>query len=298
MLGLSIGTALFQFFWGVSWAACICGLFFLSRRMRNRTKLGWMLIPGGILIGTVTVFLNLPYSELEHGPPQDHARGVLFAWGFGPIALASLVYWFVLRREFRAEDGLKKAAQARNEERRAHANLARKESFFAGIKGWPLRVPCLISGSPSLLMLDPAMKSLRTVSYVDDEFRVQADATIPLADIFSVEVQRTEVMEDYYRTELVPVVSSKKKSPVARSVVGWALLGPVGALVGAASGTRADIPTDVQERKVLDQRKRVGPAVLVLGTTNPLHPMIKISLESDHAVEEWKFRIKGAMTAA
>jgi hypothetical protein len=174
---------------------------------------------------------------------------------------------------------------------------AEKDAFFTK-DNWQNQTECRSNNQQAKIMLSASRDILRVVCYHDDfEFSVVSDVAIPISAIFAIELKNSEVLEKYLRTELVPIVSSKNKSVVGRAVAGNLVFGPVGAVIGGVSGAKADISTKIEERKVEDERIRKGAPVLVIGTTHPDHPILKLSFASESSTEQWEYRLKAAKAA-
>ena len=116
---------------------------------------------------------------------------------------------------------------------------------------------------------------------------------IPTATILSVELRRDDVKERYERTELVPTEITNKKSPVGRAVVGGLLLGPTGAVVGAASGLGGKAKVTVEERKVADERIVKGPPKLIIGAQVAGGVFSLEFAVQDHA-DHWRNQVRSA----
>jgi len=301
MFGLSVWTTLFQLVWGASWAAVGFGAHFVaSRYFAGSRKIGKLLLAVGLAVGAIAVVLSWPYQDLDRGPDQESGRVWLFLFGFALVAIPSWLERSTRKNEIesieRAELAEQRAIRIKEDELR----LAQKNAFFADLQTeWPHRSECSFQNEVSQILLNSNRDAFRLISYLDDDaFLVITDLTVPLEKVFSVEVKTPEIVEKYYRTELVPIVTSKKKSVIGRAIVGEALLGPLGAVVGGMSGARADISTRVEERKVEDERIRKGSPILVIGTTDPDTPVLKVTFLSEQTTEQWEFRLRAAKASA
>lgn len=144
-----------------------------------------------------------------------------------------------------------------------------------------------------VLAFDEAQRSIRIFGYTTgQEFKVRLEANIPVSQIISLEVVRPMEMKRVQRTQAVGVVSTNKKSPVARGLAGGALIGPAGLVLGAASGASKDTTTEIKEHKVWEQVQREGDPELWVGTSDPGSPLIKVKPENSAAADEWLYRIK------
>lgn len=110
-------------------------------------------------------------------------------------------------------------------------------------------------GCPLLLVLDTS--SLHWIELADGkDFTVISSKRIPLATIGSVRVEQATRLENYRRKVITPVAVTKKKSAVGRGLVGAALLGPAGLLLGAASAIAPE--AKVVEHETMEDAVRVG----------------------------------------
>ncbi|MCB4861960.1 hypothetical protein K7W03_20420 [Sphingobium sp. PNB] len=80
--------------------------------------------------------------------------------------------------------------------------------------------------------------SIRIARYFEtaERYLLSKDEKIDISNMATAEVVIPEHQETVTRTDKVPVAVKQNRSPVARTLVGAVLLGPVGAVAGAASG--------------------------------------------------------------
>ncbi len=96
------------------------------------------------------------------------------------------------------------------------------------------RCPC--SGEASLLMAERDGGAIRLASYrMKPEFEISTVARLPISSIVSFGLSTRESVERTMQRTVTPVAMPEKKSAVARGLVGGALLGPAGMVVGALS---------------------------------------------------------------
>lgn len=108
---------------------------------------------------------------------------------------------------------------------------------------------------PLLLVLDAS--TLHWVELADGkDFKVLDTKRVPLVSIGSVRIEQATRLENYRRKVVTPVAVIKKKSAVGRGVVGAALLGPVGLLLGAASAITPE--SKVVGHETMEDAVRVG----------------------------------------
>jgi hypothetical protein len=99
-------------------------------------------------------------------------------------------------------------------------------------------------------------------------------------------------------TERQPVVVQQRKSPVGRALIGGIALGPIGAIAGAASGLNGKSTIKYVEKTVRKEVETEGPKLLVVGTSDPAQPMLKIMAPRDDVTEEWLHRLRAAIYAS
>ncbi|KHL24276.1 hypothetical protein PK98_15030 [Croceibacterium mercuriale] len=221
----------------------------------------------------------------------------------GLCALPGLL-WILKRGEIKQQqqEQVDKAAEAAelieqsNLVRRAAEN--QKRLWLEDLRtNFPHQVTGIIISKPTtttgVLVVDHSENVLRLFGYrTNDAFTVEVTAAVRATDILSVEIVRPSTKKRVRRMEAVPVVTSQKKSPVARGLVGGALLGPVGLVVGAASGIGRDVSTKIEEHVIWDEVDAPGPAVLHIGTTILDSPLIRFKPEREQDAEDWLHRIK------
>lgn len=130
-----------------------------------------------------------------------------------------------------------------------------------------------------------------------EELTRESVILIPLRDVLSSSVAKPKITRT--RTKKVPVsiVENKRKSPVARGLVGGVLLGPAGLVVGAASGLNAKTGTRVEHHDVTESYETDGDPQLILGTANEEFPILKFKFDPVTLAEEWMFKIQAAQRA-
>jgi hypothetical protein len=175
-----------------------------------------------------------------------------------------------------------------------------RDVFFEAKKSeFPMQEQCLFDRHWAYVGLSKDRTELGIWSYTDESvFAVLRDISVPLRAITSVEVERVAKTESYARVEHVPIVSSQGKSPIGRAIVGGALLGPVGAIVGAASASGGKISTTVEQRTVQDLRTVIGSPKLVIGIRDIDNPVVRLSFNKDASADHWLHLIRAAVDMA
>jgi len=116
--------------------------------------------------------------------------------------------------------------------------------------------------------------------------------TIELDRIVSLKIVRPTIEKS--RVEYRPVAKTQenKKSPVVRGLVGGAVLGPAGVVLGAASGLKTDGKTEIENVKVRKKYSGLGKPQLIIGVRDMEEPYRKIQFESEEGAEKWEYRLK------
>ena len=116
----------------------------------------------------------------------------------------------------------------------------RKYNTFLAINfdGWREMTMASVGNEKFVFALANDGQTVRLVRYVDtpDKLLLASDRKIELATVATVAVEVPEHAKTVTRQDQMPVAVKANRSPVARTLVGAVLLGPVGALAGAASG--------------------------------------------------------------
>ncbi|WP_156143842.1 hypothetical protein [Sphingomonas taxi] len=121
-----------------------------------------------------------------------------------------------------------------------------------------------------------------------DDLEVEWDAVIELKAVVSVELQQNETTI----MKLETTGTTKKAGALSRAAIGGLLFGGAGAIVGAASaGSRIEATTTSTSQTLK------GTPYLVIGTTDMMTPIHKVSMNSRSDGEKWLHRIRGALSA-
>lgn len=153
------------------------------------------------------------------------------------------------------------------------------------------------SGQDCVVMFARGRNAVRIIPYQLDEEFFELDAIeLALTDIISLDIARPKVTKTRKKTVPVSIVENKRKSPVGRAAVGGVLLGPVGAVVGAASGLNAKTETRIENREVSERYETDGDPQLVVGTKLDDFPVLKLKFDPVANAETWMFKIRGAQS--
>ncbi|WBY16644.1 hypothetical protein PF049_00275 [Erythrobacteraceae bacterium WH01K] len=128
---------------------------------------------------------------------------------------------------------------------------------------------------------------------VQDEFSHAEPIYINLREIISLNVARPSVRRSRQEKISFPITETQRRSPVARGLIGGALLGPAGLVVGVASGLNSQITTSVKSETVNKEYDGLGDPQLIIGTNREDHPYFKIKCANQEVADEWVFRIRG-----
>jgi Tfp pilus assembly protein PilX len=156
-----------------------------------------------------------------------------------------------------------------------------------------------IQGQPQCLaMMSDNGLIVRFEEVVDDNgFATKEPISLNLNQIVSLDTASPTITKSRKTSVPVTVTETKQKSPVARGLVGSVLLGPAGLVLGAASGLNAKVTTKTENQTIYEKYESSGDPQLILGTSSPNHPVLKIKFDPPNLAEEWMFRIRGAQAS-
>lgn len=119
------------------------------------------------------------------------------------------------------------------------------------------------------------------------DFTLTDTFDIPFPDIVQVTAQQDNVVETFTRTTNTPVATAKKKSAIGRGLVGGAVLGPVGMVLGAASGatTTTQVKTVVTTSE--DTRVVAGPPTLTLTMRGTPYRIERLEFDTIDQARSW-----------
>lgn len=126
-----------------------------------------------------------------------------------------------------------------------------------------------------------------------DDFKVHPPIILSLSDIISLNVARPTVRKSREELTPVPITESVQRSPVARGLLGGAILGPAGLVLGAASGLNSKTTTNIEYQTVTKEYDAPGAPQLIIGTKWEDYPYFKIKCANQEVADEWMFRIRG-----
>jgi hypothetical protein len=110
---------------------------------------------------------------------------------------------------------------------------------------------CAINNNASIIALSKNYKNLKFIRYdATGEFTITQEDIISIKDVWSENIKVNYQMGSETKTVIVPTKIQNTRSPVKRAVVGAIILGPVGAIVGAASGLGGEKTIVSQEKSV------------------------------------------------
>lgn len=122
---------------------------------------------------------------------------------------------------------------------------------------------------------------------------VKENAYLNINQIISINTARPKITKSRKTSVPVSIVESKNKSPVARGLIGGAILGPAGIVIGAASGLNSKTTTRIENRDSYESYETQGDPQLIMGTTSPELPVLKLKFSAPELADEWMFRIRG-----
>lgn len=257
---------------------------------------GWVIVIGGFVAAILVGSLEIP-------------DGVgFFAFILGMV-ISTIPFWVLGKKrldeaeeERRQKDESTRLKKEAEEAKRAEVQR-QKQAFWEGMTGWDFRSEgrmMNVSGQPNCFFASGAEgRLLRIVQFIEnnEEFKITDDKTISVNKIMSMNIASPKYNVTEHYKQAVPVVSSEpKKSVVGRSVVGGALFGPAGAIVGGMTGLNNTVSTKIEEREFSRKVERTGNPQLIMSTTDPHNPVFKIEFRPPSLADEWMFRIRGFKT--
>lgn len=212
------------------------------------------------------------------------------------IVVISII--LVLASNTRSSERL--AEQMKNTEKReleaSRIKTLRDEFGGVALRGWEHITPASINGSNGFVAITGNGLLLRFVTYnrANDTFSIISDTTIAVRSILSFDVVIPERSKTITHNDKIPVVVKEGRSPVGRALVGGVLLGPVGAVVGAASGVGGKTKVEHKQVQRSETIKVKGPSKLVLGVQDLATPVLRIEFEPSSLSNDWWYRIQSA----
>ncbi len=223
-----------------------------------------------------------------------------FDWVVAAFALIAAFFFFIWRGNRRRE--------ARHEQRiidnqALHSERKRKaaaEALWLANRqeaGWQFVTPGSLMKIPQqpvcYIMVSKDGKTL-CFEKRDGEFNIEADPflVVQMANIASLDIVRPSTT--LYRSVDVPdtITNVKRKSPVKRGLVGLAVLGPAGAVIGAASGLKDDVSIQTTTKRVTESYQGEGNPRLAIGTNDPANPYFEIRFLDSTQCDIWLHRIR------
>jgi hypothetical protein len=273
---------------GLCVGALVTATAITPRAFEKSGEIGLSLMAGGILAWVIT-------------PP-------LIEGFFGFIVGASSLP-FAATLVLRSRIDALTQQKAIDDERRAkerEANQQRRDSAREAAEQWPADQSgwthiskarmMHVAGQPHCyFMIGETSPRLRIVTYqVSQEFTIDGETEIDLARVISMNIASPSVTKIRSKTVPVTTIEHKKKSPIARGLVGGALLGPAGLVLGAASGLNSKVTSSVSHEKVQEEYETLGDPQLIIGTSDKDNPVLKMKFDPPSLADEWMYRIMGA----
>ena len=212
---------------------------------------------------------------------------------------------WLLRKFLRAADERYRASAARQAtidgyRRRTNGLIVvaamDRRAYFESLSGeWPFATACRMNGVEVDLLMNAAADRIRIFpSRGATTFSPSNVYELAAADITDVHLEKQIINETRKRTEDVITPRRNNKSTVGRAVAGGVLLGPLGAMVGAASSMKAP-PPKIEKRTIEEKVEREGVPLIVISTRDPARPLLKLDLTQKGPAEEWHARLVGAI---
>jgi len=280
--------------WGIAVGGSIAAITFTTAAIRrNQGTVGWSIFGGSVVVGFMLGMLPIPTG---------------FGWlAFcGPTIGLPVIFHLAGMKAIREKQKARETAAALDvadkeaRKQKIKASGEAKDNYFTELRTvWSAQNECVVNLVPAIFAMNNNCSAISIMPYVLGEiFEALPPIHFSLESVFSAEVRWKELKETFFRTEVVPISSTNKRSPVGRALVGAVLLGPAGLVIGAASGLGGKTTITSQERKVLDERIVKGKPTLVIGTTDPNFPVVEVSFRSDNVPDHWLGQIRAAKARA
>ena len=215
------------------------------------------------------------------------------------IVIATLALWTAQpsKKERAAAEAVRASADTnkRRELARMTMALADRRAYLASLQAeYPLSTACRMNGVESDLLMDSdGTRLLFLLARTASVFSANNAYELPVTSIASIQLETRTTTETMKRTEDVIIPQANNKSTVGRAVVGGLLLGPAGAMVGAASSMKGP-PPKIEKREIKEIVQREGVPLIVIYTKDPKRPVLKLDLTRKVPTEEWYARLLGA----
>ena len=271
---------------GVAIGSLVTSVFVVPKAYKTPAAAVWLTLGGGLM-----GWILLP-SVL--GGIPDFLIGSLAVPTVMAIILRNVIRSYKLEQEL--EEAHRREAQRIAQERKIQATADRKDWKEKQVdwtylsSGWIMNLP---DAPRCFCMLAKSHSCVRIVTYSDDEdFQIISDRLILMSQIISLNVAAPMVTKRRAKTVPVSIVEQGRRSPVGRGLVGGALFGPAGLVLGAASGLNSKTTTRVEHQTVSESYETKGSPQLIIGTTLTDRPVLNIKFETPNLANEWMFRIQ------
>lgn len=195
--------------------------------------------------------------------------------------------YLVEMRKSRAQAEQNRIAQqeANDKKARFHREIDHFEHSLQEM--WPVRHVREGYLQREYLMMASDQRQLRMAKIsLREDLLVEWSDPVSIASVVSVELQQKSTTI----IKLDTTATTKKTGGLGRAVIGGALFGGVGAIVGAASAGSKTAATTTSTSQTTN-----GPVWLVIGTTDMIRPVIKTHMKSKHEGEQWLHRMRGTL---
>jgi hypothetical protein len=160
-----------------------------------------------------------------------------------------------------------------------------------------------IDANQALLFVQEATSTIQVISYfLDEELHIHTDLALHQGDVLTVETEIEQIAKTRSKQITTPVPvqtitqTGQNRSALGRGIVGAAVLGPAGGVIGAVSGldnkTSLNSKTEIIEHKsyVKEDYTVEGRAFLVVGIRNFKSPILKLEFVDRQELKEWYVR--------
>lgn len=178
------------------------------------------------------------------------------------------------------------------------AEKRKLEQFLAHEhEGWRFLNGTKIDGHSGLIALDERGISIRLATFDEnaDVLAIVSDERLPVSSIKSISVSQPTKSKTVVHVDQTPVaVQANKKSPGGRALVGAVVAGPIGAIVGAATGLSNESKIELHQTRRSQEITVRDPAVLIIGTSDFKRPTIRLAFGDNTILNQWSSRLWAA----
>ena len=157
----------------------------------------------------------------------------------------------------------------------------------------PFKAFAMLDGATGFIGMDKDGKFMRLISCREDEasLTVSSDETLSIKNIKSVSIDQPYKDRIITHIDKTPVAVGTKRSPGGRALIGAAIAGPAGAIIGGMSGLGGKSQVEQIETKRHETVQVKGQPKLVIAIDDLSKPRRILKFETVSETNEWSARI-------